>query len=50
MIKDARGRTPRFVVFESYVKNQFSGECIAYTKDWMPAYKQLLVQYRKNEI
>lgn len=50
MIKDVRGKTPRFVIFEEYVQNQFSGERIAYTNDWMPAYKQLLAKYRKGRI
>ena len=50
MIKDSRGKTPRFVIFDGYVENQFSKEIIFYTNDWMPAYKQLLSQYRKDGI
>ena len=48
MVRDSRGKIPRFVIFKGYVVNQHTGVRVPYKKDWMPAYLELYKQYLKD--
>lgn len=48
LVYDTRGRLPRFVVHSNVVVNQYTGDSVAYSKDWMPAYIKLYVKYKKD--
>ena len=48
IVYDSRGKTPRFVVHKDLVVNQYTGDEVAYTGDWMPAYLKLYRKYKKD--
>lgn len=48
LVFDKRGKMPRFVVFDDSVVNQYTGDEVEYTNDWLPAYIQLYKKYRKD--